>query len=196
MPSLNYLRRMRLRRAVASVLGGKTSGALRDFYRSFVPYMAHKVKTDTMWGDWFGNDTIWRTTLDLNLVQLHASPNGKIDLNFRRSFLGIVDGVVGMDHEAPMAGLPRDSNVLIGARDPVAADTIGSFLMGFDPRKIPTIKNSALKPHSALGDPHIPLDCIDCKDSIEDMQQEYVPNKGWKEWLLPYCKTWPYEGAK
>jgi len=51
----------------------------------------------------------------------------------------IVDGIVGMEGNGPISGEPVASGVLVFADDPVAADTMGATLMGFDPERIPYI---------------------------------------------------------
>jgi uncharacterized protein (DUF362 family) len=56
-----------------------------------------------------------------------------------RPSYAIVDGIVGMEGNGPISGEPVASGVLILADDPVAADTIGATLMGFDPEQIPYI---------------------------------------------------------
>jgi uncharacterized protein (DUF362 family) len=54
-----------------------------------------------------------------------------------RPSYAIVDGIVGMEGNGPISGEPVASGVLLFADDPVAADTIGAMLMGFDPERIP-----------------------------------------------------------
>jgi uncharacterized protein (DUF362 family) len=56
-----------------------------------------------------------------------------------RPSYAIVDGIVGMEGNGPISGEPVPSGVLLFADDPVAADTIGATLMGFDPERIPYI---------------------------------------------------------
>jgi uncharacterized protein (DUF362 family) len=53
-----------------------------------------------------------------------------------RPSYAIVDGIVGMQGNGPISGEPIASGVLLFADDPVAADTIGATLMGFDPEGI------------------------------------------------------------
>jgi uncharacterized protein (DUF362 family) len=48
----------------------------------------------------------------------------------------IVDGIVGMEGNGPISGEPVAAGVLVFADDPVAADTVGASLMGFDPARI------------------------------------------------------------
>lgn len=56
-----------------------------------------------------------------------------------RPSYAIVDGIMGMEGNGPISGDPVASGVLLFADDPVAADTIGATLMGFDPERIPYI---------------------------------------------------------
>jgi len=59
-----------------------------------------------------------------------------------RPAYAIVDGIVGMEGNGPISGEPVDSGVLVFADDPVAADTIGASLMGFDPERIAYISEA------------------------------------------------------
>ena len=56
-----------------------------------------------------------------------------------RPSLVIVDGIMGMEGNGPISGEPVASGILLFADDPVAADTIGTVLMGFDQESIPYI---------------------------------------------------------
>lgn len=46
--------------------------------------------------------------------------------------LGIVDGVVGMEGQGPADGTPIESNWVAVSTDPLALDSLATFLMGFD----------------------------------------------------------------
>src|SRR5262249_54734555 len=49
---------------------------------------------------------------------------------------------VGMEGNGPMAGDPVASNVVIAGTDPVAVDMVAARVMGFDWRRIPTIREA------------------------------------------------------
>jgi uncharacterized protein (DUF362 family) len=53
-----------------------------------------------------------------------------------RPSYAIIDGIVGMEGNGPISGTPVGSGVLVFADDPVAADSVGASLMGFDPEQI------------------------------------------------------------
>ena len=55
----------------------------------------------------------------------------------------IVDGIVGMEGNGPISGTPVQANVLVFGDDPVATDTIGARLMGFDPAKVAYLAEAA-----------------------------------------------------
>ncbi len=59
-----------------------------------------------------------------------------------RPSLAIVDGIVGMQGDGPIAGDPVHSGVVLFSRDPVAADVTGARLMGIDPEKVPYLMDA------------------------------------------------------
>ena len=59
-----------------------------------------------------------------------------------RPSYAIIDGIVGMEGNGPISGEPVAAGVLVFADDPVAADTVGATLMGFDPERVPYISEA------------------------------------------------------
>ena len=53
-----------------------------------------------------------------------------------RPDLAIVDGVVGMEGNGPIAGSPVEAGVLVFGNDPVATDAVASRLMNIDPERV------------------------------------------------------------
>ncbi|MBN1866422.1 DUF362 domain-containing protein [Candidatus Sumerlaeota bacterium] len=104
--------------------------------------MGYKVFGDTeevvRSGNWYGNDTCWRMSLDLNRALLYANAKGLLGEK-RKRFFSIVDGIVGMEGNGPVAGRPRRAGLVIAGVDPVAVDAVGAALMGFDYRRIPLL---------------------------------------------------------
>ncbi len=54
---------------------------------------------------------------------------------FPRQF-AIVDGVMAMEGDGPIRGVPKPMGILVAGRDPVAVDATCCRIMGIDPRKI------------------------------------------------------------
>lgn len=137
-------------------------------------------------GSWYGNDTIWRTCLDLNRILLYGRPDGTLSELPQRKVLTITDAVVCGEGEGPLAPIPRTLGVLTLAMNPVAAEYFHAHLMGFDWRKIPLVRE-------AFADFRFPL----CRFSPGDVEvrsggrrflqpwppwggEAFVPPRGWK----------------
>jgi uncharacterized protein (DUF362 family) len=91
-------------------------------------------------GNWHGNDTVWRMCLDLNRVLLFGQPDGEFrPKNAPKRFYSLVDGIVAMDGNGPVAGEPKNCGILIAGSNPTAVDFVCARLMNFDYRKIKII---------------------------------------------------------
>jgi uncharacterized protein (DUF362 family) len=69
---------------------------------------------------------------------------------FPRSF-AIVDGVVGMEGNGPIQGVPKNSGVIVMGSDPVAVDSTCCRIMGIDPERIEYIQLTAARGHFRAG---------------------------------------------
>ena len=92
-------------------------------------------------GNWYGNDTIWRTVIDLNKILFFSDKEGKLrnEIFGDRKYLVIFDGIVAGEGNGPMAPLDKLLGVICGGFDPILVDILLVKLMGFDWRKIPKI---------------------------------------------------------
>jgi hypothetical protein len=89
-------------------------------------------------GNWHGNNTLWRTVLDLNKVVLHYDGAGKALAEPRR-YLSIVDGIVAGEGDGPVVCDARRAGVIVAGRNPVAVDTVCTTLMGVDYEAVPVL---------------------------------------------------------
>jgi uncharacterized protein (DUF362 family) len=112
-------------------------------------HMASKEYTE--WGEWYGNDTIWRTILDANRILFYADPSGAMQEKKQRRYFCFVDGIVGMEGDGPMGGDPVRAGVVLAGADPVAVDAVAAQIMGFDPAQIRTIHNTGKPGKFELG---------------------------------------------
>jgi uncharacterized protein (DUF362 family) len=81
-----------------------------------------------------------------------------------------------------MAGLPVRSGLLLVGRDPVATDLLATYLMGFDPRRIPTLVHGARTGLAALGGA-LRHDEIAGDPDPDLIRNHFVPTKGWIQHL-------------
>jgi uncharacterized protein (DUF362 family) len=93
-------------------------------------------------GSWYGNDTIWRTSLDLQRLLRYARPDGTLERSPQRTVISITDAIIAGEGEGPLAPLPAPAGLVTGALNPAAAEWVHAILMGFDPRRIPLVREA------------------------------------------------------
>lgn len=141
-------------------------------------------------GNWYGNDTVWRMTLDLNKILMYGNSDGTFRRNFseRKRFFSIVDGIIGMEGNGPVAGDRKVCGIIIAGFNPVAVDAAGAKIMGFNPLKIKMISKSFEKQSLPLVDFQIEdIACISNDDKFNkklvDIKYEdsfkFRPHFGW-----------------
>ena len=93
-------------------------------------------------GNWYGNDTIWRTVCDVMKCWVYADKTGQLQPVPQRRFLCLVDGIIGGEGNGPLAPKGKPCGVCIGGTDPIAVDTVSAVLMGFDPGKLKILQQA------------------------------------------------------
>lgn len=92
-------------------------------------------------GNWYGNDSAWRMCVDLLKLVLFADKDGNLQKQPQRKVFSIIDGVIGGENKGPLEPDPNPSGVLLASENFLAADIVGSRLMGFAPLKIKTFSH-------------------------------------------------------
>ena len=134
-------------------------------------------KDDIYEAMWYGNDTLWRTLLDLNRVAFYADKSGKVcDTPQRRHFC-IVDGIISGEKDGPVSVDPVEAGVIMAGYNPVSVDAVASSLMGFDIDKIPLVKKGIEDADHASPVYFGKLDDITVVDNTEEMSFEEFKNK-------------------
>ena len=94
-------------------------------------------------GSWYGNQTLFKTVIDLNHILLYAERSGdRRPRELPRRFLSIVDGVIAGEAEGPLAPTPKPAGVIVAGFNPAAVDLICCRLMDFDWHKIPILSQA------------------------------------------------------
>lgn len=132
-------------------------------------------------GSWYGNDTLWRTILDLNQVVFFADAQGRIHPGqSQRRYFTLVDGIVTGEGDGPIEPTPRQCGMLIAGDNPVSIDTCCAMAMGFDPTRIPAI-------HHGWSDLYLGYDpdwrlmsnYWSDKTALQNEGFSFVPASGW-----------------
>jgi len=154
---------------------------------------ARLLGVDTTWeGSWPGNDTLWRTVLDLNRILIYADKKGRLMREPQRKVLFLVDGIVAGEGEGPLSPLPRPTGIIIAGFWAPTVDAVMATVMGLDWKQIPVISH-ALKARDALG---IEVDAknitvVSNKDSLngpltlKHKMFSFVPPRHWESIRVP-----------
>lgn len=97
---------------------------------------------DNLEGSWHGNDTIWRTCLDLQRILRFGRVDGTLQTSPQRQVISITDAIVAGEREGPMAPTPVSAGFMTGALNPAAAEWIHARLMGLAPERIPLVRQA------------------------------------------------------
>lgn len=106
-------------------------------------------------GNWWGNDTIWRMCLDLNKILLYGNLDGTFrpaTPEHRKRHLVLVDGIVAGEGRGPMNPDPVQAGVLVFGVHPASVDASCGYLMGFDPGRIPIVRQAFRCEHFPLAE--------------------------------------------
>lgn len=96
-------------------------------------------------GNWWGNDTTWRMCLDLNKILLYGNPDGSMrhgsPENRKRHYV-LVDGIIAGEGRGPMNPDPVPAGLVLFGVNPASVDAACAYLMGFDPERIPIVRQA------------------------------------------------------
>jgi hypothetical protein len=123
--------------------GGPTSATIYRKAAEVLGRLQWHTGSDQLFeGSWYGNDTIWRTVLDLNRILIYADKNGVLMSTPQRRVLHVVDAVIAGEGQGPMNPTPRPIGVILAGYSAPPVDAVAATLMGFDSSKIPAISRS------------------------------------------------------
>lgn len=91
-------------------------------------------------GIWYGNDTIWRTIVDLNFIEQYADKAGAVQNERQRKILNFGDMVIAGEHNGPCQPEPKKMGVIVMAEDAVCMDIAICKMIGFPDEKIPMVR--------------------------------------------------------
>ncbi len=93
-------------------------------------------------GSWSGNDTIWRTCLDLNRILLYGRSDGTMSDEIQRRVIHVADAVVAGQGNGPLAPQPLSLGLMLGGNNAAAMDWVGTHLLAYDPEKIALVRHA------------------------------------------------------
>jgi uncharacterized protein (DUF362 family) len=93
-------------------------------------------------GSWSGNNTIWRTGLDLNRILLYGRPDASLADVPQRQVLHVVDAIIAGQGDGPLCPQPLPLGLIFAGNNAAAVDWVGALLLGYDPQRLPIVRES------------------------------------------------------
>jgi len=139
-------------------------------------------------GNWYGNDSAWRMAADLLKLFLFSDRAGKLQKTQQRRVFSIIDGIVGGENKGPLEPDPKESKVLLASENLLAADIVGTRLMGFDPLKIKMFtslmnENDWDYGVKELSDIEIKTSVEEWKNCLTDRENKFLDYKPYPGWI-------------
>jgi hypothetical protein len=97
-------------------------------------------------GSWHGNDTVWRTCLDLQRILHYGRSDGTLADDVQRTVLTITDAILAGQGEGPLAPIPSKLGIMTLGVNTAAVEWVHALLMGLNPQRIP-LTREAFAPH-------------------------------------------------
>ena len=92
-------------------------------------------------GSWHGNDTIWRTIIDINKIVKYADKEGKLCDTPQRKIFAIADMIIVGEKEGPLLPSPKYGGIIAMGEDLVCFDEVVATILGLDINKIPLFQH-------------------------------------------------------
>jgi hypothetical protein len=83
-------------------------------------------------GSWSGNETLWRTVLDLNHL-LYFGPTTP------KHIITVADGILAGEGEGPLQPSPKAAGLLVGGENPACVDAVLARVIGYNLSRVPMI---------------------------------------------------------
>ncbi|MFW9923838.1 MAG: DUF362 domain-containing protein [Candidatus Thorarchaeota archaeon] len=140
-------------------------------------------------GNWYGNETIPKTIIDINYILNFVNKNGKLtDMHQKRKLLTITDAIICGEGEGPLCSNKKEVGYLLASQDFLANDIVASLLAGFDPLKIPTILSAMKSPININNiDSNFDIRITSNNRNFQDINTiktaniiKFEPTSGWK----------------
>ncbi len=103
-------------------------------------------------GSWHGNDTVWRTCLDLQRILHYGRKDATVANTLQRRVVTITDAIIAGDGDGPLGPSPVPLGVMTLGTNVAALEWVHGILMGFDPKKILLVANSFVEDKWPLTD--------------------------------------------
>jgi uncharacterized protein (DUF362 family) len=139
-------------------------------------------------GSWSGNDTIWRTCLDLNRILRYGRLDGTLADEPQRQVLNVVDAIMAGQGDGPLSPQPLPLGLLLAGSNSAAVDLVGALLLGYEPSNVSIVRESFSRFHWPLT--QFGVDDVILRGALGDGPVESVLASAWSPPEIEYPVGW------
>jgi Domain of unknown function (DUF362) len=161
--------------------------ALLQIYRLTTTVEAKRGGDVDLEGSWYGNDTVWRTCLDLQKILHYGRRDGTLSDCRQRTVLTITDAIICGEGNGPLSPTPVPLGMMTMGTSVAAVEWIHARLMGFDPYRIPLTRQAfSLRSHplATFAPEEISVEIDGTERAVDDLVVHYgrafIPSDGWR----------------
>lgn len=108
-----------------------------------IPFFCFRRLTHTKYqgtGNWYKNDTIWRSILDMNRAIIYGDTNGNLHDTPQRKIFTLGDMIISGEKNGPLAPSPKKVGAILCSDNLIAFDYFLANYMGLDTNKLPVLQ--------------------------------------------------------
>ena len=127
-------------------------------------------------GSWSGNETLWRTILDLNHV-VYFGPRAP------KHVITVVDGVIAGEGQGPVKPAPKPAGLLVGGENPASIDAVLTHVVGYNVARIPMVYHALThrKSRFAAGLDSLRVIRVEQNGEVTPLSIDQVPHLDFKK---------------
>ena len=137
-------------------------------------------------GAWHGNDTIWRTCLDLQRILHFGKIDGELACKRQRQVITITDAIVAGDGDGPLAPNAVSMGTMTLGSNPAALEWVHCLLMRLAPDQIKLVARAFEDEVVPLAEfspseirAHVNGKELEDLACLADFSHSFVPPEGW-----------------
>lgn len=135
-------------------------------------------------GSWYGNDTIWRSILDINKIVMYSDKKGKMKTKPQRVILNIADMIISGEKEGPLMPSNKNVGIVVASFNAINMDSTIASIMGFDSQKIKYIKNGyKLKKYKLANSTKYINYSFGKRVNVGNYNKHFIATDGWSDYL-------------
>jgi len=162
----------------ANVNIGKKKYKLYNFISIILWKLSLPNQEQTLAAGWYGNDTIWRTVFDLNLIALFGKKDGTLSDKPQRIIYSLCDGIIGGQGDGPLNPIPLPLGIITLTNNAYLMDIIIGYIFRLSIDKIPLLREAQKLLNGCMYSIYLNGEQISIEE-INNIALDVIMPRGW-----------------